>query len=92
MKKISLLLLVAACLGAGGVKAQAPTNQTQVKAKPARCPPATGSRLGKAPDAQGRCDEAPPLSRSYSREDIERTGQLDAGQALQILDPSLNRR
>lgn len=92
MKKIALLLLVAACLGAGGVKAQAPTDQAQAKAKVTRCEPTTGSRLGKAPDAQGRCDETSPLSRSYSREDLERTGQIDLDRALQMLDPSISRR
>lgn len=47
------------------------------------CSAGTGSRL---PPGDGRCGEA---QRSYSSEDIRRTGSVDAGDALQLLDPSI---
>ncbi|MES2685086.1 MAG: hypothetical protein V4650_16320 [Pseudomonadota bacterium] len=87
MKKLALLLLVAACLGAGGVQADAPPTKPLLKAD--RCPPAPGSRLSRAPDAEGRCNPPQAFSRSYSQEEIERTGQIDLDRALMQLDPAL---
>ncbi len=44
----------------------------------------TGSHI---PPPKGKC--LPVSGRSYSHEDIQRTGQQDLGQALQSLDPSV---
>ncbi|MBS0431338.1 MAG: hypothetical protein JSS21_02875 [Proteobacteria bacterium] len=44
----------------------------------------TGSHI---PPPKGGC--LPVAGRSYSHEDIQRTGQTDIGQALQQLDPSV---
>lgn len=48
------------------------------------CVQDTGSHI---PPAKGKC--LPVAGRSYSHEDIQRTGQQDIGQALQQLDPSV---
>ena len=44
----------------------------------------TGSHI---PPPKGKC--LPVSGRSYSHEDIQRTGQQNVGQALQQLDPSV---
>jgi hypothetical protein len=48
------------------------------------CVPETASRLPMRP---GVCSSAP--GRSYSNQDLERTGHTDVGDALQMLDPSI---
>lgn len=45
----------------------------------------TGSRIKPPP---GHC--LPVAGRSYSRQDIDRTGATNIGQALQMLDPSVS--
>jgi hypothetical protein len=45
---------------------------------------ATGSHLM---DKGGKCSSSPV--RSYSQEDVQRTGQTDVGDALRMLDPSI---
>ena len=49
------------------------------------CVQDTGSHI---PPAKGKC--LPVTGRSYSHEDIQRTGQQDVGQVLQQLDPSVH--
>jgi hypothetical protein len=48
----------------------------------------TGSHISRR--EKGQCTGA--VGRSYDREDIERTGATDIGQALQRLDPSISVR
>jgi len=65
------------------------TTTPNAKAKPATaavvkdpsCLTETGSRIS-GPKCRG-------YGRSYSNEDIERTGQTSAGDALSLLDPSI---
>ncbi|MBS0420938.1 MAG: hypothetical protein JSR66_24720 [Proteobacteria bacterium] len=45
---------------------------------------ATGSHLL---SKEGKCSSSPV--RSYSQEDVQRTGQTDVGDALRMLDPSI---
>jgi uncharacterized protein YbbK (DUF523 family) len=60
------------------------TQATRTAATPA-CPEiATGSHL---PSNPGQCGSS--AVRSYSQEDVQRTGQTDVGSALRQLDPSL---
>jgi len=56
-----------------------------------RCAPATGSRIAKPVDQQGRCDHSAYPSRSYSAEDLKRTGEIDLGAALEKIDPGFRR-
>jgi len=59
--------------------------RTAAAAAPAQaCVPETASRLPMRP---GACSSVP--GRSYSNEDIERTGQTNVGDALGLLDPSI---
>ncbi len=88
MKKV-LLFLVAAVLCAGAVNAASPEPTLK---KGERCEPATGSRLSRAPNAQGICEHDAAVTRSYSQEEIERTGQIDLDVALSRLDPALAAR
>lgn len=52
-----------------------------------RCLRQTGSRIASR-DSKGRCATQP--GRAYSKEDIDRTGRTDLGDALRTLDPSIN--
>lgn len=49
------------------------------------CLRSTGSLI---PAAPGHCLALP--GRSYSQQDLQRTGQIDTGRALQQLDPSIS--
>jgi hypothetical protein len=51
----------------------------------ASCPQNTASRIPMRP---GDCSSTP--GRTYSNEEIERTGQTNVGDALQMLDPSIS--
>lgn len=53
-------------------------------AKAPICPQSTGSRI-KRPDN----DCVPVPGRSYTRDDLERTGAVDTSEALRRLDPAL---
>ena len=53
------------------------------------CLKETGSRLAPRPDSKGRkCVNA--IGRSYTREDLDRTGTIDLGDALRRLDPAVH--
>lgn len=91
MKKVLLMLLVALGLGAGGVRAESPSpapKQQLLKSR-TRCEPATGSRIAHARSADGRCPQDSAFRRSYSQEELQRTGRTDVGEALRMLDSSL---
>ena len=61
------------------------TNQASRTAATPACPEInTGSHL---PSNPGQCSSS--AVRSYSQEDVQRTGQTDVGSALRQLDPSL---
>lgn len=51
------------------------------------CVRQTGTRIAQRDDKQ-RCTALP--GRAYSKEDIDRTGHTDLGDALRTLDPSIN--
>lgn len=50
------------------------------------CVRETGTRITRRSD-KGRCNNLP--GRSYSKEDIDRTGHTDLAQALRTLDPAI---
>ena len=80
----TLCLCTAALLAACSTTqpAAAPDSQTAA----VTCPEsATGSHLVTKP---GKCTSSPV--RSYSQEDVQRTGQTDVGDALRMLDPSIS--
>jgi hypothetical protein len=94
MKKFAVWLLVAVCLGAGGVKATEPSAVAEPVTIPEQiisCGPASASRL-RHPTISGQpCAAATPFARSYSKEDLESTGRVDLDEALSVLDPSVRR-
>ncbi|MGO1073158.1 hypothetical protein [Lysobacter sp. CA199] len=106
MKRSMLAVLLGACVFAASAQpahedAREPTTPAataQADAKPAAaaaaakkdrrdptCLTQTGSRL--QPRSQNGCAG---YGRSYSRDDLDRTGRTDVGQALRQLDPRLN--
>ncbi len=96
MRKTLVLLLIAVCLGVGGVEAaappaDAPDTAPQRLQPQERCPPPTGSRISRAPRTSGACEPAPAGLRRYSREALEETGEIDLNRALTTLDPSIGR-
>jgi hypothetical protein len=72
---------VIACSTAGPPRSE---NRTAATAPTQPCVPETASRLPMRP---GVCTSAP--GRSYSNQDLDRTGQIDVADALQMLDPSI---
>jgi hypothetical protein len=75
-----LAVSLAAC-SATGTRAPA-TARTAVAA----CPPnTTATRIQPRPN---ECSASP--IRTYSQDDVQRTGQTDVGNALQMLDPSIS--
>jgi hypothetical protein len=77
----SLLILVACAAATTDVKpkAEAPGAVAQNPA----CLTQTGSRIA---DKKANCSA---IGRSYSSEDIDRTGSTTAGDALRLMDPSV---
>jgi len=61
-------------------------DKSEVVAGKTGCVTDTGSRIKRAKDKNG-CNGEP--GRSYDRDDIERTGANTAGEALELLDPSI---
>lgn len=97
MKTLALALLMAAGLGAGTAQAQTPEPAEPVAGQAAapalkRCPPPTGSRIARAPEQDGRCSGLDASGRSYTKEDIDRTGEFDLNNALRRLDPAITSR
>jgi hypothetical protein len=81
---------IAAVIVAGGTLFGCATTAENAKPKPAAtaaakdpsCLTETGSRISGASKCRG-------FGRSYSSDDIERTGQTTAADALGLLDPSI---
>jgi hypothetical protein len=74
---LGILVALVGCASAP----QKPATAQKVDAR-AGCIP-SGSRI---PSSPGQCIAT---GRSYSSEDLQRTGKTDVGEALQNLDPSL---
>jgi hypothetical protein len=62
-----------------------PDAKTAAAATNRACSQATASRI---PVRPGECSATP--GRTYSGEDVERTGQTNVGDALQMMDPSIS--
>jgi len=84
MVRLASTTLAAAALGGCATRADLGTDRSLTAT--VACLPSTASRI--AP-AEGKCSA---LSRSYSGDDIRRTGATTAGRALQMLDPSITAR
>jgi hypothetical protein len=80
---IATALVLAACAAtAPNVK----PNATSAVAQNPACVTQTGSRIA------GNSANCAAFGRSYSRDDIDKTGKVDLGDALQTLDPSITIR
>jgi hypothetical protein len=79
----SLVLCAAVAASAVACTTTAPTRTAATPTTQA-CNQDTASRIPMRP---GECSSAP--GRTYSDQDIERTGQTNVGDALQLLDPSI---
>ena len=77
----TLLILTACATTTGGAKPNSAASEA-VAENPA-CLTETGSRIA------GNAANCSALSRSYSRDDIDRTGSTTADEALRLLDPSV---
>jgi hypothetical protein len=79
MSLAAAALALGACASTSGNSATKPV----AAAPPAGCVSGTGSRLTAAP---GNCAG---FGRTYTREDIDNTGETTAGGALRRLDPTV---
>ena len=81
----SLLICAAVAASAVACTTTAPTpTRTAAATTTQPCNQDTASRIPMRP---GECLSAP--GRTYSDQDMERTGQTNVGDALQMLDPSI---
>ena len=82
----TLIICTVVWASALGCSATQPRPDTREAADTAvrPCSVATASRL---PPKPGDCSAAP--GRTYSQDDVQRTGQTTVGGALQLLDPSI---
>jgi hypothetical protein len=80
---VCLAASLAACTSAPSTRADGKDADRIAETRRASCLKETGTRL---PPPPGQCAG---FGRSYSGEDMDRTGQIDAGAALQMLDPSI---
>jgi hypothetical protein len=80
----NLVLCTAVSICAACASTSTPKADTQTVAAAQPCPIESGSRI---PAKAGNCPSYP--GRSYSQQDIDRTGQSQVGDALQMLDPSV---
>ena len=77
-----LVLALAACTTPSPTR-ESPKSASLAPARTPGCVPDTATRIAvKEHDCAG-------FGRTYTREDIERTGATDAAQALRLLDPAL---
>jgi hypothetical protein len=75
----------ASALGCSGTPQPRPDTRAAAAATtPAPCSLPSASRIPRKPD---ECSASP--GRTYSQTDVERTGQTNVGDALQMLDPSI---
>jgi hypothetical protein len=82
-RNLLICTVVSACVIACASSSQPrPDTKTAQAAQP--CSLDTASRI---PAQPGHCSSSP--GRSYSQQDIDRTGQTQVGDALQMLDPSI---
>jgi hypothetical protein len=79
---IALFLMLSACIATTPSDKPRTTTSAVTRQNPA-CLTQTGSRI---PDNGTNCSAS---ARSYSRDDINRTGATTAGDALPLLDPSI---
>ena len=74
----------ASALGCSSTPQPRPDATRTATTAAAPCSLPTASRIPQKPD---ECSPSP--GRTYSQTDVERTGQTDVGDALQMLDPSI---
>jgi len=80
----SLLICAVVSASAVACTTTAPTRTAAATTTTQPCRQDTASRI---PMRAGECSSAP--ARTYSDKDMERTGQTNVGDALQLLDPSI---
>ena len=80
----TLLILTACATTTGGAKPNSAASEA-VAENPA-CQTETGSQIA------GNAENCSAMSRTYSKDDIDRTGSTTAGEALRLLDPSVTVR
>ena len=82
----SLLLCGVISAAICGCASTAPQSdaKTRTAAVAPQCAAETGSRIHRD---SSQCSASP--SRTYTRDDIERTGSIDTAEALRLLDPTI---
>jgi hypothetical protein len=98
MKYRTPLLMVCAALLAMPVVGGSPDKATDAAAAPSadakplklakHCAAVTGTRI--RPKLKDNCESAARPNRTFTQEDLQRTGQIDINEALRRLDPSFH--
>jgi hypothetical protein len=84
-KTLIICAVASASIVACSTAPQRPDAKTAAATTNRPCSQETASRI---PARPGDCSATP--GRTYSNEDVERTGQTNVGEALQMLDPSIS--
>jgi hypothetical protein len=84
LRTLLIATLVSASLGGCASTSSNTSTASAKNAVPPNCIRDTGTRLPAKPPG---CQNFP--GRSYSQNDIDRTGQTDTAEALRMLDPSV---
>jgi hypothetical protein len=85
LRNLILSLTVAGAFCAPALSAdETPKSAAKPAKHAAACPEVSGSRI--RPRIENDCKGAKPF-RSYSQEDLQRTGEIDINEALRKLDP-----
>jgi hypothetical protein len=82
LRELLICTVISAC--AACASTSQPKHETNTADAVQPCVLESGSRI---PAKSGECSTYP--GRSYSQKDIDRTGQTQVGDALQMLDPSI---
>jgi hypothetical protein len=83
----SLALCAAVAASCVACTTTAPTRTAAATTTATTTQPCRQDTASRIPMRAGECSSAP--GRTYSDEDMERTGQTNVGDALQLLDPSI---
>lgn len=65
--------------------------KTEPAPKLERCEAPTGSRISPERDSKGECPKSASPGKTYTRDDLQSTGEINVGDALSRLDPSISR-
>jgi hypothetical protein len=87
LKAFSIGIVISLCVAGCAAQQARQTAPASATAHSTAAPCIPAGALSRPTDTTVKCGSGP--GRSFTRDDVSRTGQLDMGRALQMLDPSI---